>query len=211
MGLFKKIKEFSGTPSSDLMQNGQLGRGDITAVQRTGVSKGPEFAAAPVCVFTVEVSLDNVAPYEATCRQAVTQEALAQLVPGTTTVAVRVNPNDPSEIALDLATDPPTVIAPPSGTSAAEILASGAPCRAVIVQSEDLGKKNQSGVAVYGFVLTVIVDGKAPYQIQVGNPVPPEAVPLLFNGSNVPAKVLSDNPNAVVIDWTAALAEYEKK
>jgi len=39
----------------------------------------------------------------------------------------------------------------------------------------------------------------------VGNPTPPEALPLLFNGSHVPVK-LGAGPEEVVIDWAQALA-----
>jgi hypothetical protein len=49
-------------------------------------------------------------------------------------------------------------------------------------------------------------EGKDPYQIQVGNPTPPAALPFLFPGSRVPVKIGTD-PNAVVIDWDAAVAE----
>lgn len=98
---------------------------------------------------------------------------MAQLVPGHSTVAVRVNPSDPQEIALDLGTEPPTV-------------------------------------TVTGGVLTVLSDGQAPRQVQVGNPVPPEAAPLLYPGCNVPAKVLPEEPDGVAIDWAAAVAEFTK-
>jgi hypothetical protein len=56
----------------------------------------------------------------------------------------------------------------------------------------------------------VMPDGQKPYQTKVGNPVPEEAVPLLFPGSNLPAKVLPEEPEGVVIDWDAALAEFTK-
>jgi hypothetical protein len=52
-----------------------------------------------------------------------------------------------------------------------------------------------------------MAEGTAPYQIKVGNPVPPEALPLLYPGSKLPAKF---DPNgakeAVAIDWAGALA-----
>jgi hypothetical protein len=60
-----------------------------------------------VGIFTVEVTLDNQDPYEASCRQAVRLKQLPLFQPGKTLVAVRVNPNNPQEIALDLNTEPP--------------------------------------------------------------------------------------------------------
>ncbi len=33
---------------------------------------------------------------------------------------------------------------------------------------------------MYAFLLTVAVEGEAPYQVKVGNPTPPEALPLLL-------------------------------
>ena len=54
------------------------------------------------------------------------------------------------------------------------------------------------------FVLTVMREGQNPYQTKVGNPTPPEALPLLFPGSQVPVE--SGTPRPVVIDWDAALA-----
>ena len=54
-------------------------------------------------------------------------------------------------------------------------------------------------------MLTVIPTGAQPYQVQVGNPTPPEALPFLFPGSNVPVKVSAQNASSVVVDWQAAL------
>ena len=90
-------------------------------------------------------------------------------------------------------------------------MSKGVEACAVIVQSQQLGMTNPAGVDLYGFQLTVMVDGRAPYQIQVGNPVPPEAVPLLYPGSNVPAKMMPGSDNSVAIDWTAAIAEASHK
>lgn len=65
--------------------------------------------------------------------------------------------------------------------------------------------QNASGVDLHAFVFSVFVEGKAPYQVKVGNPVPDAAVPLLFPGSRVPAKIDPDDDQGVVADWEAAL------
>jgi hypothetical protein len=210
MGLFKKLKELSGTPSAELLQNGLLGRGLLVSVQTTNMSTGAEGFEKPVCIFTIEVTLDNIPTYQAQCRQAVPVVALAQLVPGQSVVAVRVDPNDQSSIAIDFANPPPTVTVKREGGGAAEVLARGTPVRAVIVQTQPLGMKNEEGVDLHAFLLTVLPEGKVPYQSKVGNPVPTEAVPLLYPGANLPARVLPEEPDGVVIDWTAALAEFTK-
>ena len=41
-------------------------------------------------------------------------------------------------------------------------------------------------------MLTVMPQGRDPYQIQVGNPTPPKALPFLFAGSHVPVKIGTD-------------------
>ena len=151
---------------------------------------------------------DGKAPYTASCKQRIPEIHIPQIQLGNTTVAVRANPAELTQIALDFATEPPVVTTPGgSGNhSAAEILATGVPGRAVIVQYEPLGKRNPAGVDLYAFMLTVMPHGGDPYQIQVGNPAPPAALPYLFPGSRVPVKI-GTNPNAVVIDWEAATAE----
>jgi hypothetical protein len=213
VGLFKKLQAMAGGVSSELMNNGLLGRGQITGLQQTNVSTGGDDNPSPVCVFTVQVMLDGVPPYEATCRQAVPMMVLPQLASGGAVVAVRVNPADHNEIALDLGTEAPVVsMAAQAGQeTAADILSKGKSARAVIVQSQPLGMKSPTGLDMYGFQLTIMAEGKAPYQIQVGNPVTPGGVPLIFPGSNLPAKYMPDgSPESVAIDWDAAVAEATK-
>jgi hypothetical protein len=212
MGLFNKMRHMTGSVSKELLENGLLGRGIITDVQQTSVSTGADFNPSHVCIFTVEVSLDNVPRYTTTCRQAVLATVLPQLISGEPTVAVRVNPDDHSEIALSLGEQPPTVTMAATGDantgSAAEILAHGEACRAVIVESQPLGKKNPAGIDMYALLLTVMADGRPPYQVPVGNPVPAGAVPLLYPGNNVPAKRLPDRGDQyIVIDWAEALVQ----
>lgn len=212
MGLFSKMRNLTGSVPKELLENGLLGRGIIVSVQQTSVSTGADFNPAHVCVFTVEVALDNVPRYAATCRQAVLATILPQLMVPGATVAVRVDPEDHSRIALSLAEQPPTVTMAASGdantSSAARILEQGVPCKAVIVETQPLGMRSPKGDDMYAFLLTVMAEGRAPYQIQVGNPVPAAALPLLYPGNTVPAKRMEGGDDReVVIDWQRALED----
>jgi hypothetical protein len=212
MGLLSKMRDATGSVPKELLQQGLLGRGIIVSVQQTSVSTGADFNPSHVCVFTVEVALDNVPRYTTTCRQAVRATILPQLMAPGVTVAVRVDPKDQSRIALSLGEDPPTVTMASTGDantgSAARILDLGEPCKAVIVQSQPLGMRNAKGDDMYAFSLTVMAEGRPPYQIQVGNPVPAAAVPLLYPGNTVPAKRMPDGDDReLVIDWETTLAQ----
>ncbi len=184
-----------------------LGRGQIIDLQPTSITGGAEPLAAPVCVLTVRVFLDDAEPFEARCRQPVPSALVPQLASGQLPVAVRVDPRDHSEIALDLEAEPPTVRLPasaPSG-SASEIIATGRAARVTIVQSAPTGLRSAAGVDVHSFVLTVTLEGQAPYQCQTAQPVPPEALALIRPGSTLPAFVATHNDSAVAIHWDAGL------
>jgi hypothetical protein len=209
LGIFKKIKEAAGGDDSDLMTNGQLGRAVVQNVAVKGMSV--QYGAMPpeqVCEFDLLVYLDNTPPFPAQVKKRVPQYAIGQFVPGQTVVAVRVDPQDHSRVGIDLTVEPPEVRMAASAAhgSAADLLATGTPCEAVIVESQPLGLKSPTGLDMYAFKLTIFAEGVAPYQIMVGNPVPPEAVALLFPGSRVPAKF---DPHGVkedvAIDWAAAM------
>jgi hypothetical protein len=213
MGFLNKMKTAMGGDDPQLMMSGLLGRGEVTNVQITGASI--QHGGAPpeqVCVFDLMVYLDDTPPFPAQTRKRVPVYSIAEIQPGRTVVAVRVDPNDQSRVGIDFSIEPPSVrLAQTAGRiTAQELLDRGSPCEAVIIQSEPLGVKSSlSGLDMYAFMLTIMVSGQAPYQIQVGNPVPPEAVPLLFPGSRLPAKYLPGAaPENVVIDWQAALAKF---
>jgi hypothetical protein len=210
MGFTRKTRNLAGLVDRQLLEKGRLGRGIVVSVQQTLVTTGVDLDPSHVCVFTVEVALDDGSRYTATCRQAVTATVLPRLVMPGVTVAVRVDPRDRSRIALSLGEDPPTVrtSGDPSMGSAAAILELGAPCRAVIVQSQPLGTRNQEGDDMYAFLLTVLAGARPPYQIKVGGAVPVRAMSLLYPSNAVPARRMTDgDDHEVVIDWDAALAE----
>jgi len=95
----------------------------------------------------------------------------------------------------------------PKTASAARILEQGVACKAVIVESQPLGMRSSTGKDMYAFRLTVLADGRPPYQIQVGNPVPADALPLVYPGNTVPAKRMPEGDDReLVIDWDLALA-----
>lgn len=209
MGLFDKIKDLAEGTDAELLDTGQLGRAVVRRVTATGMTLSqPALPANQRCKFDLEVYLDDVPPFSAQAVKLVPQYSLDQFVPGRTVVAVRVNPADHSQVAIDLGTPPPVVrLTAGSGhLSASAILATGTPCQAIIVACEPEGLKNPAGIDLYCFTLTVIAEGKAPYQITVGNPVPPEALPVMYPGSKVPARFDPNGPReAVAIDWASAL------
>lgn len=212
MLVFKKMKILAGDVDPKLLTDGELGRAVVTAVERTGVFAGPaDFDSHEVCVFTLDVRLDNQPEFEVQVRQQISTPDLAQITPDHSIVAVRVDPADHTKVAIDLSTAPPVVTIPSSGaTTAAGILEAGDPVRAVIVNSGPLYAKNSAGVEIYSLQLTVLADGCAPTQFNVGNPVPATALPLLYPGCNLPAKQMPDQSDDIAIDWDAALIEYSK-
>jgi hypothetical protein len=205
MAFFKKI---TGGVDKKLLATGTLGQGLITDVKLTGTTlQSGNGLVQRACIFTIEVRVDGQEAYVATCKQRVPEVQIPQLRPGATLVAVRVDAADRSRVAIDFDTPPPVVTAAPtSGNhSAAHVLATGEAAEALIVESQPLMRRNAAGVDIYAFTLTVLPAGRDPYQIQVGNPVAPSALPFLFPGSRVPVKI-GDDPNAVVIDWDHAAA-----
>lgn len=232
MGIFKRLKAAVGGVDKDLIKHGVLVRGTVIECRATGFGGGNTAATIEqVCVVTVEISdLPGHPTYRATCHHPIPVIYLAQMKTDGAAVAVRVDPADPQNIALDLATTPPaehvlgmnpfvqgedledgTSAAPSrnvhrSALTAADILAQGAPCRAVIMGTVPLHQLDSQGLEAVGLVLSVFVDGQAPYQAQIGLGVPPAASALVFPGASLPARVIADRPDMVTIDWPAALA-----
>lgn len=159
------------------------------------------------CTFAVTVYREGHEPYNATAVQRVQEVYMPQLASGRAWVAVRVDPANPASIALDFSTAPPEVQVHPAegAVSAASILATGTPVDAVLIQAKPLGLIGPTGDAVYQLTLTVIVDGEAPYQVDVGNAVAADSLPLLFPGSRLRARRGAGHGD-IVIDWAGSTA-----
>jgi hypothetical protein len=235
VGLFKKVTGAAGHVDHRLIERGLLARGVVTECNRTAFSTGNQVGSV-VCDLVVTVDLPGHAPYVARCKHPIQIPYLSQFESGQGAVAVRVDPDDLTNIALDLEHDVPAPSQPPidslssaqpqsqpdepseampvihtadpSVGGTAGLLASGVPARAILLGVVDLGEATTStGKPATGLVLSVTVAGRSPYQAQAGLFVPPEAASLLNIGADLPAKALPDMINMVAIDWDAALAE----
>jgi hypothetical protein len=90
--------------------------------------------------------------------------------------------------------------------SAAHVLATGS--RSPWSWSQPAARHHEPFPATPSYALTLTVaDGvPTPYQVQVGNAVPATALPLLYPGSKLHAK-LGDQPGAIVVDWAAGAVD----
>jgi hypothetical protein len=96
-----------GQVDKKLLKTGLPARGDVLRCDTTTVSIGSDGLCAEteqVCDVTVTVTgLPGRPPYQATCTHPIPFVYLPQMRAPGATVAVRVDPNDPQHIALDLA------------------------------------------------------------------------------------------------------------
>jgi len=84
--------------SQALLQTGTPGRASVTSIQQTGTLVNFN----PQCIIDLQVTVPGQAPYAAKLTEAVPQVYLARLQPGAE-IGVRVDPTDPSTLALDWA------------------------------------------------------------------------------------------------------------
>jgi hypothetical protein len=201
--LINSANEALGGADSELIQNGVLGRGEVLGIDASGMTlQIGNGLVERKCTVTLNVMIDGQQPWQAQVSQRIQEVYIPQLSSGGAVVAVRVDPNDHSKVAIDFNTPVPEVTLPASEgkNSAADILATGKPITVVLVANTPIGVKNAKGDPVQALTLTVAGGVPEPYQIQVGNAVPNSALPLLFPGSKLHAK-LGDGPNDVVVDW----------
>jgi hypothetical protein len=198
-----------GSADTSVIQNGILGRGEITNLTMSGMTlQSGNGLVERKCTITANVFIDNTPMFVATIVQRVQEIVIPQLSSGSAVVAVRVDPADHTKVAIDFASEIPEVTlarTTDNAHSAAYLLVNGKPIKVVLVANQPLGKKNADGVEIYALQLTAYEGVPTPYQLTVGNPVPASALPLLFPGSKLHAR-LGDDPNSVVVDWAAGSA-----
>jgi hypothetical protein len=204
MGFFGNL---IGQADASVMQNGILARGEITNVDISGMTlQSGNGLVERKCTMALTVYVDHEAPYPATAVQRVPEVVIPQLSGGAV-LAVRVDPADHSKVYLDFNSEVPTWIAPKSEghNSAAWIRENGKPIKVVLVSSQAANMKNADGIDIHALTLTAYEGVDKPYQLVVGNAVPATALPLLYPGSKLHAKI-GDGPNDVVVDWDAGAA-----
>lgn len=198
----KSFRSAVGGTDDELLATGVLGRADLLGIDVSGMTiQMNNSLVERKCTFQLQVYLDGQQPFPAIVEQRVQEVYLPQLVPGQTVLAVRVDPADHTRVAIDWASEVPTVTLPAGEgkDSAAWILANGAEAKVVLIANQPIGAKSPIGDDVHALTLT-IDRGTESYQIQVGNGVPANALPLLYPGSKLWARV-GEGPNDVVVDW----------
>lgn len=213
MGLFddiaKGFQQLTGGVDDELLATGVLARGEILGVAPSGTTISVMNGLTErTCVFTLRVMMDGQPPFDTTVSQRVQEVTIPQLQQPGIVVAVRVDPANHARVAIDFSQQPPEVSLPESTgeNSAAWILEHGKPITVVLVADQVMGIKNAKGDPVHALTLTIATGVDTPYQIQVGNAVPASALPLVFPGSKLNAK-LGAGPNDVVVDWAAGAAK----
>ena len=226
MGLFKKAKGALGGVDHHLVETGVLARGNVTHVDTTAMSTGrPEagLGLEIVCRVTVEVvPLDGSDSWTASCLHPIPQVYLPQLQQPGAAVAVRVDPQDPQHIALDLAHEvppAPVVLVGDDGTQEVvqthrgtytydDLIRDGRPCTVEVSAVFPLNQLTQAGLPASGVILQVHRDDTAPYQAQVGLHIPDELASVVVPGARLPGKWLPGpglptDVNLVTIDFPA--------
>ena len=94
----------------------------------------------------------------------------------------------------------------PSVGGLAGIRTNGVACRAIVLAIIPLpGQKTSAGEDATGLVLSVTINGQAPFQAQTGMYVPAAALDRLAPGDELDGKALPGKNDAVAIDWNTYL------
>ena len=230
MGVFDRAKRALGVIDTELIATGTLARGNVISVTPNGMTVGADsstsYGAAKVCELVIQVvGLEGEDVYQATATHPIPLIYIPRLQEAGAAVAVRVDPGDPLNIALDLTSPVPAapifvvsddgtrqkVTTSKSAFTAADILRDGGPCTVDVLAVIPLNQLTQDGLAATGLVLQVHRDGVPPYQAQIGTHIPDAAVALVIPGATLPARWVPGigeptDVNMVTPDWPAIVA-----
>ncbi|GAB2654761.1 hypothetical protein ACWDYH_15635 [Nocardia goodfellowii] len=189
----------SDSARRELLLHGATASATVLGVRRDAAGR-----AEPECVFTVQVRLDGVQPYETRVRQRVPVADLEGMQPGDV-VCCRVDPGDPDRLVLYV---------PDSGdatsVSVAKILANGRRADATVlaaapVAADYIGREDP--------VLRLDLELRAwdepkPWHVRVLQPVPLSAIGLVDLGQHLEVAFFTvDHGETVAVDWAASLGE----
>lgn len=230
MGIFDSAKRHLGITDTHLIATGTLARGNVISIKPSGMTIGDDsnlaYGPEKVCELEIEVvGLEGEETYTAHAVHPIPLIYIPKLQEEGAAVAIRVDPADPQNIALDLATEVPAapifavsddgtkqkVVTSKGAFTAAEILRDGAPCSVEVLAVIPLNQLTQDGKPATGLVLNVTREGVAPYQAQVGTFIPEAAVDRVVVGARLPARWVKGpgeptDVNLVTPDWPAVLA-----
>ena len=131
MGFFKNAAETLGMVDHKLLQTGVLARGEIKSIDVGALTIGggafeDETGGSTVCLVTVNViGFQDKPPYQASAHAPIPREYIPEFQQPGSAIAVRVNPADPEDIALDLQTDPPAAASSGIGLPTAKVAGDG--------------------------------------------------------------------------------------
>lgn len=96
------LSNLAGVPDANVLELGQPGRGLILDVTQTGTMlEADDGTEETICIFILEVRRPGERAFYATTRQRFPWHRLDEIEPGQTLVAVRVDPLNPTHIAID--------------------------------------------------------------------------------------------------------------
>ncbi len=188
---------------ADLAANGIAGRATLANVEKTQVGDLID------CVLSVKIRLiDGTPPYDASFHAVVAPDTAERLIPGSTFLGVRADPQNHQRVAWSPSDSIPVV--PVTDPSVAEpparALRDGQPCRVtVLLAGRQFLHLPGSNDELYAVKVRVSSDAS---EFQVFVPTPDAAVSLLQPGAELPAKRLAAEPSVLMIDWAAAMAEH---
>ncbi len=204
------------TQRADVLEGGLPATAVITGMTETGTTVNQH----PMVEFDLRISRDG-STYDTSVTQMLPRLLLGRVAPGTQ-IAVRVMPDQRSEVAIDWESlDGVTTSAPasqripegimagapiPETVDTTEFLRTATPAEAEIDEMSETGLTVQSpetgeDIEVFSFVMTVHNPGGLQYEARLLQGLPAEHVGRIGPGAVVPIGINPDEAGDIAIDW----------